>query len=81
MGALHSGHLSLVEKALNENECVVVSIFVNPLQFGANEDLGAYPRTLAADKEKLFSEGVQILYAPGVEEIYPEAKDLRLHRN
>jgi pantoate--beta-alanine ligase len=51
---------------------VVVSIFVNPLQFGPNEDLDAYPRTMAADKEKLFSEGVQVLYAPGVEDIYPE---------
>jgi pantoate--beta-alanine ligase len=50
----------------------VVSIFVNPLQFGPNEDLDAYPRTMAADKQKLFSEGVQVLYAPDVEEIYPE---------
>lgn len=72
MGNLHEGHLDLVRKARDLCDVVVVSIFVNPLQFGANEDLDAYPRTMAADKEKLFSEGVQVLYAPGVEEIYPE---------
>ena len=72
MGNLHQGHLDLVRKAHQVCDIVVVSIFVNPLQFGANEDLDAYPRTLAADKEKLFSEGVQVLYAPGVEDIYPE---------
>lgn len=72
MGNLHEGHLNLVRKARRLCDVVVVSIFVNPLQFGPNEDLAAYPRTLAADKEKLFSEGVQILYAPVVEDIYPE---------
>ena len=72
MGNLHEGHLDLVRKARCLCDVVVVSIFVNPLQFGPNEDLDAYPRTMAADKEKLFSEGVQVLYAPGVEEIYPE---------
>ena len=72
MGNLHDGHLDLVRKARQLCDVVVVSIFVNPLQFGPNEDLDAYPRTLAADKEKLFSEGVQVLFAPGVEEIYPE---------
>ncbi len=72
MGNLHEGHLDLVRKARDLCDIVVVSIFVNPLQFGAGEDLDAYPRTLAADKEKLFAEGVQVLYAPGVEEIYPE---------
>lgn len=72
MGNLHEGHLDLVRKARALCDIVVVSIFVNPLQFGAGEDLDAYPRTLAADKEKLFAEGVQVLYAPGVEEIYPE---------
>jgi len=75
MGNLHEGHLDLVRKAKRLCDVVVVSIFVNPLQFGPNEDLDAYPRTLAADKEKLFSEGVQVLYAPGVEEIYPEGMD------
>ena len=72
MGNLHEGHLELVRKARQLCDIVVVSIFVNPLQFGPNEDLDAYPRTLAADKEKLFAEGVQVLYAPGVAEIYPE---------
>ena len=72
MGNLHEGHLDLVRKARRLCDVVVVSIFVNPLQFGPNEDLEAYPRTMAADKEKLFSEGAQVLFAPGVEEIYPE---------
>jgi pantoate--beta-alanine ligase len=72
MGNLHEGHLDLVRKARSMCDTVVVSIFVNPLQFGPNEDLDAYPRTMRADKSKLFSEGVQILYAPEVEEIYPE---------
>ena len=72
MGNLHEGHLDLVRKARCLCDVVVVSIFVNPLQFGPNEDLDAYPRTMAADKEKLFSAGVQVLYAPDVEEIYPE---------
>jgi pantoate--beta-alanine ligase len=72
MGNLHEGHLDLVRRGRDLCDIVVVSIFVNPLQFGDNEDLDAYPRTMAADKEKLFGEGVQVLYAPGVEDIYPE---------
>jgi pantoate--beta-alanine ligase len=72
MGNLHEGHLDLVRRARTRCDIVVVSIFVNPLQFGPGEDLDAYPRTLAADKEKLFREGTHVLYAPGVEEIYPE---------
>jgi pantoate--beta-alanine ligase len=75
MGNLHEGHIDLVRRAKKTAEVVVVSIFVNPLQFGANEDLDKYPRTLAADKEKLFGEGVQYLFYPGVEEIYPEGMD------
>lgn len=75
MGNLHEGHLDLVRKARTLCDVVVVSIFVNPLQFGPNEDLDAYPRTLAADKEKLFAEGVQVLFAPSVKEIYPEGMD------
>ncbi|MCB1688273.1 MAG: pantoate--beta-alanine ligase [Halioglobus sp.] len=72
MGNLHEGHLALVRKARQLCDIVVVSIFVNPLQFGPTEDLDAYPRTLAADKEKLFSEGAQVLYSPDVTDIYPE---------
>lgn len=72
MGNLHEGHLNLVRRARALCDVVVVSIFVNPLQFGANEDLDTYPRTMAADKEKLFSEGVGVLFAPEVSEIYPE---------
>jgi pantoate--beta-alanine ligase len=72
MGNLHEGHLQLVRKAQSLCDVVVVSIFVNPLQFGANEDLDSYPRTMAADKEKLFAERVQVIYAPDVREIYPE---------
>ena len=72
MGNLHEGHLQLVRRAQRVADIVVVSIFVNPLQFGPSEDLDKYPRTLAADKEKLFGEGVQYLFTPGVEEIYPE---------
>ena len=72
MGNLHEGHLQLVRRAQAIADVVVVSIFVNPLQFGANEDLDAYPRTLTADREKLFAEGVHYLYTPGVEDIYPE---------
>ncbi|GHD37345.1 pantoate--beta-alanine ligase [Parahalioglobus pacificus] len=76
MGNLHEGHLDLVRRARSCADLVVVSIFVNPLQFGANEDLDAYPRTLAADKEKLFSEGVAYLFNPDVDQIYPEGMAL-----
>ncbi len=75
MGNLHEGHLQLVHRAQKEADVVVVSIFVNPLQFGPNEDLDNYPRTLAADKEKLFAAGVNYLFTPGVEEIYPAGLD------
>lgn len=72
MGNLHDGHLQLVHKAGQLADIVVVSIFVNPLQFGANEDLDTYPRTLAADKQKLFAAGNHYLFNPSVEEIYPD---------
>lgn len=75
MGNLHEGHIELVRRARDLADIVVVSIFVNPLQFGAGEDLDAYPRTLTADREKLFAEGTHFLYTPGVEDIYPEGVD------
>lgn len=71
MGNLHSGHTALVTTAAQQADFVVASIFVNPLQFGANEDLDTYPRTLAADQEKLLQAGCNLLFAPTVEEMYP----------
>ena len=70
MGALHDGHLALVARARELAPTVVVSIFVNPLQFGPSEDLAKYPRTLDADLELL--DGVAYVFAPTVEELYPE---------
>lgn len=72
MGNLHSGHTALITKAAQRADFVVTSIFVNPLQFGANEDLNTYPRTLAADQEKLLQAGCNLLFAPTVEEMYPD---------
>ncbi len=72
MGALHKGHLSLVQKAVDENPLVVVSIFVNPTQFNDSKDLERYPRTLNADMNLLETTGCQIVFAPDVTEIYPE---------
>ncbi|MBA1204931.1 pantoate--beta-alanine ligase [Pseudomonas capeferrum] len=72
MGNLHSGHAALVIKAAQRADFVVASIFVNPLQFGANEDLDTYPRTLAADQERLLQAGCHLIFAPTVDEMYPD---------
>lgn len=72
MGNLHEGHMSLVRKASEAADVVVTSIFVNPMQFGANEDLDNYPRTLIEDQDKLAAAGNTLVFAPSAEEIYPE---------
>ena len=72
MGALHAGHLSLVEKAISDNSVVVVSIFVNPTQFNDPNDLKRYPRNLDADLKLLESTGCNLVFAPEPKEIYPE---------
>jgi pantoate--beta-alanine ligase len=71
MGALHAGHLALVDRARRENVSVVASIFVNPLQFGPAEDFDKYPRAFERDVELLAAHGVDLLYAPAVERMYP----------
>lgn len=72
MGALHAGHVSLIDKARTDNDIVVVSVFVNPTQFNNPEDLRTYPRTEEADCEKLRAAGVDYAFIPSVEEVYPE---------
>jgi len=72
MGALHRGHLSLIERAKKENDLVVASIFVNPTQFDKAEDLLKYPKTLDSDKQLLDSVGCDAIFAPSVQEMYPE---------
>lgn len=71
MGNLHEGHLSLIRHGHSLADYVVASIFVNPLQFGPNEDLDSYPRTLEADTEKLLAEKTDLVFAPSAKEMYP----------
>lgn len=71
MGNLHEGHLQLVKHAKAHNHRVITSIFVNPMQFGANEDLDAYPRTIEEDKAKLIAEGADAVFLPSVSDMYP----------
>ncbi|WP_371376526.1 pantoate--beta-alanine ligase [Thalassotalea aquiviva] len=75
MGNLHAGHISLVEEAHKHADKVVVSIFVNPMQFGANEDIDSYPRTLDNDKQKLIAANADLLFTPTPEIIYPKGLD------
>lgn len=79
MGFLHEGHRSLMRAARSDTTFVVVTIFVNPLQFGANEDLSRYPRDLARDMETCAQEGVDVVFAPSVAEMYPNGSATTVH--
>lgn len=72
MGFLHEGHISLVRRSRLENDIAVASIFVNPAQFGPNEDLTSYPRDMDSDLAKLEAEGVDLVFAPAVDQVYPD---------
>ena len=77
MGNLHRGHMSLIEESVRQADFVVASIFVNPLQFGANEDLDSYPKTLEKDQLKLKHYGCNLLFAPSAHEMYPRGGDIQ----
>jgi pantoate--beta-alanine ligase len=79
MGALHAGHLSLVAEARRENEIVIASIFVNPIQFGAGEDFNRYPRDLDRDSDLLRRAGIDAIYRPTVDVMYPPGSSTRVH--
>jgi pantoate--beta-alanine ligase len=78
MGFLHEGHLTLIKKARNENDVVVLSIFVNPLQFGPDEDYDSYPRDFERDRALAESEHVDFLFFPSVEEMYPSSPSIKI---
>ncbi|MGJ8691134.1 MAG: pantoate--beta-alanine ligase [Thalassotalea sp.] len=75
MGNLHAGHISLVAEAKKHADKIVASIFVNPMQFGVNEDIDSYPRTLADDQQKLSAQGTDLLFTPTADMIYPKGLD------
>lgn len=79
MGAFHEGHTSLMKQARKENDLLITSIFVNPLQFGANEDFDTYPRNADHDIEIAKKHGVDILFMPEVEDMYPQELSIRMH--
>lgn len=79
MGALHEGHVTLIDAARSENDVVVSSIFVNPTQFNNPDDLARYPRTLEDDCQKLAAAGCDVVFTPSVAEMYPEPTTLRLN--
>ena len=78
MGALHLGHASLIKKSVEENDFTIVSVFVNPVQFGINEDFDKYPRTLEKDAKLCEELGADIVFAPSADEIYQDTKELTL---
>jgi pantoate--beta-alanine ligase len=79
MGALHAGHMSLVDAACRENDRVVVSVFVNPIQFGTGEDLGRYPRSPERDLAMLRAAGIDAIYKPSVADMYPPGSSTRVN--
>ena len=81
MGALHAGHVSLCEKARRECDVVVVTLFVNPTQFDESTDFENYPRTDEADREKMTTAGVDLVFVPSVAEMYPSGSDYTVQEN